>query len=133
MYLTAAHSGLRFSELRQLVWGDVHLDAPRSVHPGQGGDGPKNRREATQFLPLELAEELRKYKPKGQLASGARVCEGDAFASHVQSRSQDGQRSIRSMSSARKVVFHSFRDTYITNLAPWWCAADNDYATGTPQ
>ena len=62
-YMLAFWLGLRRNEIAQLTWGDVHLD----IMPPQvclRADTTKSKRADVQMLHPQLAEELKKWKPK---------------------------------------------------------------------
>jgi len=62
IYFTAARSGLRQEELRQLVWGDVRLDdkIPKIIVRAETA---KNKREEPVVLVSEIVEALKLYRP----------------------------------------------------------------------
>ena len=114
VYLTALQTGLRFSELRALVWGDVSFGAspPRIVVRAAT---TKNRKQATILLPDEVVAALRKLKPS---CAGLR---DPVFANGIPSHhtvQADLKRSAieRFDERGRKVDFHALRVTFITNL-----------------
>lgn len=57
LYLTASYTGLRQNELRQLCWGDVHLDTEKPFIKARAST-TKNGKEAVIPLHPELAKEL---------------------------------------------------------------------------
>jgi integrase len=62
IYYTAARTGLRQEELRQLTWGDVLLDA-KVPHLIVRANVAKNKKEEpVQFMP-EMVDLLREYRP----------------------------------------------------------------------
>ena len=63
IYLTAAYTGLRANELRQLIWGDLHFEV-ESPYIRLRASTTKNRQEF--YLPLhpQLVEELLAYCPE---------------------------------------------------------------------
>jgi integrase len=62
LYLTALLTGLRRSEVKALVWGDMHLDAPRPFLTLRASTA-KNRKAATIWLRDDLVAELRRIRP----------------------------------------------------------------------
>lgn len=62
IYLTAARTGLRQEELRQLCWGDLHLDAAHPFVLAQASTTKNKKEEPLPLLP-ELVEALRKHRP----------------------------------------------------------------------
>jgi integrase len=115
IYLTAAYTGLRLGELRQLVWGDLKLgDLP--AHIVVRALTAKNRREAVVPLHPMLLEELKAARPR---------CATDASPVFTRCRNAD-RRIRRDMEAAsiarfdamgRKLCFHSLRYTFATKLA----------------
>ena len=115
LYLTAAYTGLRSNELRQLVWGDLKLDHERPHIVVRAGT-TKNRREALLPIHPELLPELRAAKTPNI---------GDDHP--VFTRCNNPDRLIRLHMTAaniaridalgRKIVFHSLRHTFATKLA----------------
>lgn len=71
IYFTAARTGLRQEELRQLTWGDIHLDCQQPFILAQAAT-TKNKKEAHIGLVGELTEKLRSYRP-ARAASTDRV------------------------------------------------------------
>jgi site-specific recombinase XerC len=62
VYLTACLTGLRWKELRDLVWGDVFLDHARP-HIWLKGRNTKGKRADVVPLPPELVEALQEVQP----------------------------------------------------------------------
>ena len=62
IYFTAARTGLRQEELRQLVWGDVRLDGNMPLIVVRA-ETAKNKRQEPVFLVPEIAEALASYRP----------------------------------------------------------------------
>lgn len=115
VYFTAGYTGLRRGELRQLQWGDVHLDAPRPFLNVRASTS-KNRKAATIWLIPEVVAELRTLRP-ADASEGAPVFpklvpKMTTFRRHLAKAKiaeKDGQ--------GRVVVFHCLRHTLGTNLA----------------
>jgi integrase len=70
VYLTAMFTGLRRAELAQLVWGDIHLDAPKPFITLRAKTA-KNHQDAHIWLHDELAVALREYRSKNPAQSDA--------------------------------------------------------------
>jgi integrase len=62
IYFTAARTGLRQEELRQLVWGDVRLDE-KIPHIIVRAETAKNKREEPVYLVPEIVEALKTKRP----------------------------------------------------------------------
>jgi integrase len=63
-YLTLLYTGQRKSEVRALVWGDLHLDGPQPYALFREST-TKDKDKRAVPLRQELAEELRRIKPRG--------------------------------------------------------------------
>jgi integrase len=115
LYLTAAFTGLRIGELRQLIWADVTLDGkePRIVARAAT---TKNRHEAIVPLHPKLVEEFRRI-PSGSVSPDERVfkeCSNNyRFIRHDIEKA--GLEVIDA--KGRKIDFHSLRYTFATRLA----------------
>jgi len=115
LYLTAAYTGLRLGELRQLVWADLKLEHKRP-HLVARAATTKNRREALIPIHPELLEELRKAKPAG-------VDDGKPVFYRCANADRRIQRDIRAAgiqridALGRKLCFHSLRYSFATKLA----------------
>jgi integrase len=113
LYLAAVLTGLRRSELKQLRWGDVHLDALRPFLSVRAST-TKNAKPACILLRDDLAAELRALRP-GDGADRRRVFQpmpkNATFKAHLKAAGiaeRDGQ--------DRMACFHSFRKTFNTCL-----------------
>jgi len=62
IYFTAARTGVRQEELRQLVWGDVRLD-DKIPHIIVRAETAKNKTQEPVFLVPEIAEALKVHRP----------------------------------------------------------------------
>ena len=62
-YLTLLYTGQRKSEVREFVWGDLHLDGERPYALFREGT-TKDKDKRAVPLRLELADELRRAKPE---------------------------------------------------------------------
>ncbi|MGF1451817.1 MAG: hypothetical protein ACFB21_07070 [Opitutales bacterium] len=63
IYLTAAYTGLRKGEVRELCWGDCFLSGDRPYLAVRAAT-TKNRKEATIPLHSGLARELTEFRPE---------------------------------------------------------------------
>lgn len=70
-YMAAALTGLRKSELQQVVWDDIHLDSDRP-HIRVRANTTKNRKEAILPLHPQLVAELQAIRPS-EVNASARV------------------------------------------------------------
>ena len=108
IYLTAALTGLRRSELRRLQWGDMHLDA---AHPYIHLRAEATKAKRADVVPInpELLEALRAYRPAAALSSDAVfpiVPKYATFRKDVETRAgipwRDGQGRLASFHALRK-------------------------------
>lgn len=111
--LAALLTGLRWSELKGLRWGDVHLDALRAFWTARATT-TKNGKPAAFMLRDDLVEELRKIRP-GRVDETAAVFEWvpdyRTFRRLLKAAKVDRLDKLK-----RKVDFHALRKTYNTNL-----------------
>jgi len=115
LYLTALLTGLRRGELRQLQWGDVHLDAPRPFINARAAT-TKNKKAAVLWLRDDLAAVLRTCRPDGVGAGVAvfkRLPDMEEFRSDLIAAGI----STKADAAGRWVLFHSLRHTLDTSLA----------------
>jgi integrase len=63
IYLTAARTGLRQEELKQLTWGDLHLEAEIPYLVVRDTSSKNKKEEPVQLVP-EIVEALAAHKPK---------------------------------------------------------------------
>jgi len=115
IYFTAARTGLRQEELKQLTWGDVHLDE-KCPHVVVRAETAKNKTEGSVPLMPEIAEGLQKHRPaKYQIGDlvfpngipRARRLEKDEEANGIAYQDEQG----------RYADFHALRYTWATFLA----------------
>lgn len=113
VYLVAVKTGLRHGEIRQLLWGDVDLDAPFPCVRVRAST-TKNRKDAVLPLASDLADTLRALRPS-QSSHSTKV-----FPRLVPNRIRFAQdlkaAQIERWVDGKKVDFHAFRKTFITNL-----------------
>jgi integrase len=115
LYLAAALTGLRAGELKQVIWGDIHLDCERP-HICVRASTAKNRKDATLPLHPQLVAELLKCRKPTTKP------ESRAFSQHPhpdrQIRADLEKAGIpRIDSTGRKLDFHALRYTFATRLA----------------
>ena len=115
LYLTAAYTGLRLGELRQLVWGDLILGSDRPHMVVRAGT-TKNRTEALVPIHPELLPELKAAKAPA-VAASAPVFRGCNNADRVIQRHIAAAKIERVDAMGRALVFHSLRYTFATKLA----------------
>jgi integrase len=114
VYLTAALTGLRRSELKRLLWGDVRLDAT-PPHLQLRRAATKAKRADTVPINGELLEALRAHRPEGARADQPvfrTVPSGTTYH-------QDTERAGIAWRDAqgRLASFHCLRKTFCTYLA----------------
>jgi integrase len=116
LYLTAAFTGLRIGELRQLVWSDVKLSEgqPRIVARAAT---TKNRREAIIPLHPKLVEEFRQHIGTAEVSPAAEVFPECANSDRFIRNDLQKAGIERIDASGRKLDFHSLRYTFATRLA----------------
>src|ERR1035437_588060 len=114
IYFTAARTGLRWEELRQLTWNDVHLEAA-VPHVVVRAETAKNKTEESVCLVPEIVEALRAYRSANESPSNlvfpngiprARRLQKDAEALGIAYQDELG----------RFADFHALRYTWATFL-----------------
>ena len=114
VYLLGVWTGLRRSEIRQLTWGDIHLDCL----PGKivlRANTTKSKRADSLPIHPQLADELRRWKPAGATPSdnivstvpNMKVLRADLAFGNIPYKDSAG----------RYVDFHSLRVSLSTMLA----------------
>ncbi len=63
IYFTGARTGLRQEELKQMTWGDLHLDAKAPFVTVRDCVAKNKKEESVQLVP-EIVEALRKHQPE---------------------------------------------------------------------
>jgi integrase len=115
VYLMAALTGLRRSELKRLQWGDVHLDAEPS-HIQLRAAATKAKRADTVAINPELLDELRRLRP-AHAAGDQRVFKSipkyATYRKDVEVRAKIPWRDDQN----RLASFHALRKTFATYLA----------------
>ncbi len=115
IYLTAIYTGLRSNELRQMVWADLHLDAPRPFVMARAST-TKNRKESAMPLHPELVAELRQEWNKGRKAAAPVF----AMIVHMDGafRKDLARAKIEPLDAlGKKLDFHALRKTFATRMA----------------
>lgn len=115
LFLTAAYTGLRQGELKQLVWADIHLDVERPFIRARAST-TKNSKEAVVPLHPELMEELRGIKPQVN-GHGEAVFFVDTHPSRTLHKDLKKAGIPVVDEIGRKLDFHALRNTFATNLA----------------
>jgi len=114
--LTAAYTGLRIGELRQLLWADVRLEHKRP-HIVARAATTKNRKEAVIPLHPRLAVELQ------QLRTQKDPAEGDAVFYIIRNHAHRFRAILKRAgiqqidAIGRRLDFHALRYTFATKLA----------------
>ena len=115
LYLTAAYTGLRLGEIRQLVWGDLKLDCARPyIHARDSTT--KNKKEAIVPLHSELIREFCYARPE-LVEDADSVFNIPAHPEYDFRRDLEEAGIRRFDSMGRKVDFHALRYTFATMLA----------------
>lgn len=115
LYLTAAYTGLRLGELRQLVWDDLKLDHERP-HIMARASTTKNRKESLIPLHPQLLAEMKAAKSETaqkQESVFAPFTNADRFIRRDFTRCGI----VRIDAMGRKIDFHALRYTFATKLA----------------
>jgi integrase len=114
VYLTAALTGIRHGELKELRWGDFNLTGEKPSVTVRASVS-KNHRLACLPLHPQLAAALREFKPSkvspGDLVFKKLVPRPELFIRHLQDA-----KIAKTDSQGRVVDFHSLRHTFCTNL-----------------
>jgi len=118
LYLTAAFTGLRMGELRQLIWNDVKLDHEKP-HIIARAATTKNRRQAIiplhpELIPL-LAASKGSAKPNTPVFTSTCCHHAVSARRFVADLEKAGIERIDDM--GRKLDFHCLRYTFATKLA----------------
>lgn len=115
IYLAALHTGLRYGELKQLQWGDLHLDAAQPYLMARAST-TKNRKDAAVFLPEELVEAFRAMRTE-EVREGAKVFKGIMPIRKTWRADFDAAGIARADDRGRRADFHALRHTLASNLA----------------
>ncbi len=114
IYLTAARTGLRQEELRQLGWGDLHLDEaePRIVVRAVTS---KNKKQETVCIIPDVVEALRRIRPLGCSPADLVFPQGIPRASRLKVDAERNGVAYRD-ELGRYADFHALRYTWATFL-----------------
>jgi integrase len=112
IYFTAARTGLRQEELRQLVWGDVRLDEqiPKIIVRAESA---KNKTQEPVSLVPEIAEALKAYRPAHWSESNLVFPRGIPRASRLKVDSERVGVAYKDK-QGRYADFHALRYTWAT-------------------
>src|ERR1017187_5141628 len=114
IYLTAARTGLRQEELRQLTWGDVRLDGnkPQIVVREEAA---KNKTEEPVWLVPEIADALKAHRPTHWTAADLVFPQGIPRASRLKVDAERVRVAYQD-EQGRYADFHALRYTWATFL-----------------
>lgn len=115
LYLTAAYTGLRLGELKQLHWSDLVQHGERVVLHVRAST-TKNRKDALLPLVPKLQAELEKARAGHEKPTGL-VFRIPAHPHRIFRRDLETAGIRRFDDLGRKVDFHALRHTFATNLA----------------
>jgi integrase len=114
IYFTAARSGLRQEELRQLTWGDLHLDSAAPFVTVRACTAKNKTDEDVPLVP-EIVEALKAFRPAGFVIDGLVFPRGIPRASRL--KVDAGRNGIQYRDeSGRYADFHALRYTWATFL-----------------
>ncbi len=114
IYFTAARTGLRQEELRQLKWGEVDLEAP-VPHMIVRAETAKNKKEEQVCLVPEIVEALKKHRPAKRLPTDLVFENGIPRASRLKVDAERNGIAYRD-GQGRYADFHALRYTWATFL-----------------
>ncbi|MFG0242216.1 MAG: tyrosine-type recombinase/integrase [Phycisphaerales bacterium JB054] len=111
VYLTAATTGARFGELKQLRWSDVHESGPEP-YIALRASTTKNRKARTQSITAELAELLASARSRAKTPEVFR-----GMPSHHTLNKDLELAGIAKQTDEGVACFHSLRHTFTTIIA----------------
>ena len=114
IYYTAARSGLRSDELRQLTWADVDLDS-ETCRVRVRAETAKNKREQFVHLVPEIVEALRKHRGESWKTSANVFSTGIPRACRLKKDCEANGIAYRD-TEGRYADFHALRHTFGTWL-----------------
>ena len=115
VYFTAARSGLRLNELKQLLWADIHLDSKQSYILARAKT-TKNKKEEPVIMVPELADALRKARPKNVKLADRVFAQGVPVCKRLQKDLKQAGIAYRD-DLGRFADFHALRYTFCTFMA----------------
>jgi len=114
IYFTAARSGLRQEELKQLKWCEIDLEAP-IPHVTVRAETAKNKKEEAVCLVPEIVEALKAYRPAIPSPSNLVFPNGIPRASRLKVDAERNGIAYRDK-QGRYADFHALRYTWATYL-----------------
>jgi len=114
IYFTAARTGLRQEELRQLKWGEINLETPVPNMIVRAETAKNKKRESVCLVP-EIVEALTAYRPAGWSSSDAVFPNGIPRASRLKVDEERNGIAYRD-EQGRYADFHALRYTWATFL-----------------
>ena len=114
IYFTAARTGLRQEELRQLKWGEINLETPVPNMIVRAETAKNKKRESVCLVP-EIVEALTAYRPAGWSSSDAVFPNGIPRASRLKVDAERNGIAYRD-EQGRYADFHALRYTWATFL-----------------
>ena len=114
VYFTAARTGLRWEELRQLTWNDVHLTA-EVPHVVVRAETAKNKKEESVCLVPEIAEAIKEYRAANESGSNLVFPQGIPRARRLQKDAEANAIPYQD-AQGRYGDFHALRYTWATFL-----------------
>jgi len=112
IYFTAARTGLRNDELRQLTWNDLHL-GNGTPHVVVRDSVAKNKTTQTVCLVPEIVEALQAYRPANAQPANLVFAKGVPRACTLRADAEKNQIAYRD-ELGRYADFHALRYTYAT-------------------
>ncbi len=119
LYLLAGNTGLRRSELLSLTWKDMKIDGDKPVVIVDG-TRTKNRKEAAQPIPQDVADAFNSWKLSKCANDTNRVFDsvGESFKTAQAIKTDLEAAGLPATDRAgNEIDFHSLRNTYISFLA----------------
>ncbi len=114
VYLTAALTGIRHGELKELCWGDFNLNGEKPSVTVRASVS-KNHRQACLPLHPDLVAVLLQFRP-ANVQAGELVFKGLVPRSEILVGHLNAANIAKTDSQGRVVDFHSLRHTFCTNL-----------------
>ena len=114
IYWTAARTGLRQEELKQLTWGDVNLETEMPFLVVRASVAKNKKEESVPLVP-EIAEALKAFRPGSWSLSGSVFPNGIPRACRLRKDAERNGIAYRD-ESGRYADFHALRYTWATFL-----------------